>query len=81
MSLIEANDFLVQLFNSQKKRGIIRLRDGKVVLYNILEQKMLNVSNISEENSIIQLKSAMFNEGLIKTLQNEYETEIFIEGL
>lgn len=81
MSLIEANDFLVQLFNSQKKRGIIRLRDGKVVLYNVLEQKMLNVSNTSEENSIIQLKSTMFNEGLIKALQNEYTTEIFIEGL
>lgn len=81
MSLIEANDFLVQLFNSQKKRGIITLRDGKVVLYSILEQKMLNVSNTSEENSIMQLKSTMFNEGLIKALQTEYQTEIFIEGL
>ncbi|MDQ7044369.1 MAG: peptidylprolyl isomerase [Sulfurimonas sp.] len=80
LSLIEANEFLTQLFISQKKRGIISLRDGKIVLYSILEQKMLDISD-TKENSIQQLKSAMFNEGLIKSLQNKYTTEIFLEGL
>lgn len=79
ISLLEANEFLRQLFHSQKKRGIITLRDGKLVLYNILEQKMLDI--INEENSITQLKSTMFNEGLIKMLQSKYKTEIFLEGL
>ena len=42
---------------------------------------MLDNSNINQDDSIIRLKSAMFNEGLIKNLQNKYKTEIFIEGL
>ena len=81
ISLPQAEEFLSQLFNSQKKRGIITLRDGKVILYNILEQKMLNISNNDQANSITQLKTTLFNEGLIKNLQNKYKTEIFIEGL
>ena len=81
ISLLEGNDFLIKLFNTQKKRGFISLADGKVVLYNILEQKMLQNSNTNQDNSIKKLKSAMFNEGLIKKLQNEYKTEIFIQGL
>jgi len=81
ISVIEANEFLNQLFNSQKKRGIITLKGGKVIVYNILEQKILNVSNNNQDISITRLKSAMFNDGLIKNLQNKYKTEIFIEGL
>ena len=81
ITLLEANDFLMQLFNTQNKRGYISLRDGKVVLYNILEQKMLEDSNINQDKSVEKIKSAMFNEGLIKNLQNEYKTEIFIQGL
>ena len=79
--LLEAERFLAQLFNSQKKRGIITLDSGKVILYNILEQKMLNISNNDQANSMTQLKTTLFNEGIIKNLQNKYTTEIFIEGL
>ena len=81
ISLVEAEEFLSQLFNSQKKRGIISVNNGKVILYNILEQKMLNITNNNPANSMTQLKTTLFNEGLIKNLQNEYTTEIFIEGL
>ena len=81
ISVLEGNDFLKQLFNTQKKRGFISLKDGKVVLYNILEQKMLKDSNINQDDSIKKIKSAMFNEGLLKNLQNKYKTEIFIQGL
>ena len=72
-------DFLNQLFLKQKKRGIITLQSGKIILYDILEQKMLN--NPQENLSITRLKSNMFNVGLINTLQNKYKTEIFLEGL
>jgi peptidyl-prolyl cis-trans isomerase D len=77
----EANEFLNLLFTSQNKRDFITLKNGNIVLYNILEQKMLNNSNINQDDSILKLKSAMFNEGMIKNLQNKYKTEIFIEGL
>ena len=81
MTSQEASNFLNQLFNSEKKSSIITLDNGKIVLYNILEQKILTSSNDNQENSIIQSKSSMFHEGLIKKLTQTYKTEIFIEGL
>ena len=77
----EAAEFLQQLFTSKKKKSFITLKDGKVVLYNILEQKLLTNKNNNESDVIARLKSTMFSEGLLKTLQNKYKTEIFIQGL
>ena len=81
MDTAQANEFLQALFSSQEKRGYISLNSGNVILYNILEQKLLNKANTNQNNDIVRLKSAMFNEGLIKNLKNKYKTEIFIEGL
>ena len=58
-----------------------KLNNGDIVLYNILEQKLLSKTNTNQNNPIVRLKSAMFNEGLVKKLQNKYKTEIFIQGL
>ena len=80
LTIEEANEFLMQLFNSQTKKGSISLKNGKVVLYNILEQKLLeNINN--SDGSIAKLKNTLFNAGLIKNLSTEYKTEIFIQGL
>ncbi|QOY52875.1 peptidylprolyl isomerase [Candidatus Sulfurimonas baltica] len=81
LELKDANEFLSKLFISQEKRGFIALENGNIVIYNILEQKLLDKTNTNKENPIVRLKSAMFNEGLIKKLQNKYKTEIFIQGL
>ncbi|WP_373035968.1 SurA N-terminal domain-containing protein [Sulfurimonas sp.] len=81
LNAADANEFLGALFSSKEKRGFITLKNGNVVLYNILEQKLLNKTNTNPDNPIVRLKSAMFNEGLIKNLQNKYKTEIFIKGL
>ncbi|MCX6076117.1 MAG: SurA N-terminal domain-containing protein [Campylobacterales bacterium] len=80
MEATEANEFLTHLFNQQNKKGYIALKSGKIVLFNILEQKMLNNENISQSDTIARLKSAMFNDGLINSLKNSYRTEIFIQG-
>lgn len=77
----DANEFLSELFMTQNKRGYITLKDGNIVMYSILEQKLLNNSHTNQDNPIVRLKSAMFNEGLVKILQSKYKTEIFIEGL
>lgn len=77
----EASEFLRKLFVSDKKKGYIILKSGKIVLYNILEQKMLPTTNIKIGDEITKLKSAIFNEGLIKTLQGKYKTEIYVKGL
>ena len=75
----EAKNFLSELFVKQDKRSYIDIGNGKIVLYNILEQKMLN--NSQETEALTKLKNSMFNEGLINNLQSKYKTEIFIEGL
>ena len=81
LSAEEASEFLAKLFDKQTKRSFITLNSGKVILYDILEQKLLDNSNNNQEDSVMKLKSAMFNEGLIKNLENKYQTEIFIQGL
>jgi len=81
LSAKSADEFLIKLFNVKTKRGYLSLKDGNIVMYNILEQKMLTSTNTNPNNPIVRLKSAMFNEGLIKKLQNKYKTEIFIQGL
>ena len=77
----DANQFLTQLFAQQEKRSFIVLNSGKIVLFDILEQKLLTNIDNKQGDSILEIKSAMFNEGLVKNLQNKYQTEIFIEGL
>jgi peptidyl-prolyl cis-trans isomerase D len=78
---IQAIEFLSALFISQEKNGFINLKDGSIVLYNVMEQKLLNKTNIDDNEQIIRLKNSMFNEGLIKNLQKKYKIEIFIQGL
>jgi len=81
LSQTEAQDFLAKLFVSQKKNAYITLGSGKIVLYNILEQKMLNKENTNQSKNLARLKSDIFNRGLMKELQNKYKTEIFVKGL
>ncbi|MCK9473042.1 peptidylprolyl isomerase [Sulfurimonas sp.] len=81
LSSSEANEFMNALITKESKKGYITLESGNIVMYSILEQKLLTNDNNDQNNVIARLKSAMFNEGLIKNLQNKYKTEIFIEGL
>ncbi len=74
-------EFLQKLFRADKKRSFITLQSGKIVLYNILEQKLLEKSNNDQANVVARLKTGIFSEGLMKTLQSRYKTEIFIQGL
>lgn len=77
----ESKDFLEKLFLSNKKNSYTALNSGKIVLYNILEQKMLNKTNDNQSENIVNLKNNIFSEALIKELQNKYQTEIFVKGL
>ncbi len=81
LSKEETKEFLTKLFTSSKKRAYISLNSGKIVLYYILEQKLLDNTNKNLANTIEKLKNSMFSKALIKTLQNKYQTEIFIQGL
>jgi len=84
LSLLNAQDaaqFLNQLFEQDKKRGTIQINENKIVLFNILEQKLLDKPQIDQETGVMRIKSSMLDRGLIKMLENKYKTEIFIQGL
>lgn len=81
LTTAETQDFLTQLFNMKQKTGFITLNNNKVILYRILEQKLLDVEHNNLNDSIVKLKNTLFHEALMKKLQTKYNTEIFIEGL
>jgi len=81
LSKEEATDFLSKLFVSAIKNSYITLDSGNIVLYNILEQKMLANTKDNKSEMMAKLKSNLFNTALIKELQNQYATEVFVKGL
>jgi peptidyl-prolyl cis-trans isomerase D len=81
LSKAQASEFLQKLFTNNKKSSFIVLNSGKIVLFHILEQKLLTNKHNDLSNSMTKIKSGIFNEALIKTLEKKYPTEIFIQGL
>ncbi len=81
LSAGENTEFLQKLFMSDRKRNFIPLESGKIVLFNILEQKLLENTKRDQADIVARLKTSIFSEGLMKKLQKRYETEIFIQGL
>ena len=77
----EGFEFLSQLFKNNKKRGFVTLSNKKVVLFNILEQKLLNNSKENVDSVIVNLKTDLLDENLLKMLKKRFKTEIFVEGL
>jgi peptidyl-prolyl cis-trans isomerase D len=81
LSTQETQQFIGMLFQQQKKRSVIRLGEEKLILVNILEQKMLDSTNMDQGTNLPRLKTALLNSGLIKSLEAKYPVEIYIEGL
>ncbi|MEA3491642.1 MAG: peptidylprolyl isomerase [Campylobacterota bacterium] len=78
----ETLKFLQKLFTSQKEKGIITI-GKKVIVYNIIEQKM-GMDNSSTEfikNSTEQIKIEDFQSNLLKSLDKKYKTQKFVEGI
>jgi len=79
----ESLQFLQKLFTSNKEKGIISVID-KVVVYNILEQKLLSVDENDTESvkqTVNDIKKKIFESNLIKMLDSKYPTEVYMEGL
>jgi len=77
----ETTEFLGKMFESENKRGYITLTNGNIVLYAILEQKMLNESITDQASNVMSTKSQILDRGLIKVLEEKYPTEIYVKGL
>ncbi|WP_345993836.1 SurA N-terminal domain-containing protein [Sulfurimonas sp. HSL-1716] len=77
----EGTEFLNQLFKNNKKRGFVTLGNKKIVLFNILEQKLLDDSKENVDSVIVKLRTDLLNQNLLKMLKKRFKTEIFVEGL
>jgi len=80
LSDFEAGEFLEALFSQNTKRGFIPLKNGKIVLFNILEQKLLKKENNTQEKNVLRLKESILNDGLLKKLEAQYAVTSYLEG-
>ena len=83
LNLQESLQFLQKLFTSTKEKGIISILD-KVIVYNIIEQKLLPLDENQTalvKGTVNQVKQNIFESNLIKMLDNKYPTEVYMEGL
>ena len=76
-----AKKFLSELFQKQSKRGFVVIDNEDIVLYDILEQKLLTNTHKESAKVIDQIKQNLFDENLIKTLRSKYDIEIYYKGL
>lgn len=79
----ESLQFLQKLFTSSKEKGIISVRD-KIIVYNILEQKLAQIDENEKElvnQTVKSLKEGTFEANFIKILDKKYPTETYQGGL
>ena len=79
----ESLQFLQKLFTSNKEKGIISVLD-KVVVYSILDQKLLSLDENktkSVNQTVNNMKKKIFESNLIKVLDKKYPTKTYLKGL
>ena len=76
-----AKKFLQKLFMEQNKQGYIVINNKNIVLYDILEQKLLTNTHKESAAIIGKMKQNLFDENLVKTLRSKYDIEIYYKGL
>jgi peptidyl-prolyl cis-trans isomerase D len=81
LSTPEGSEFLTKLFASKQKQGFITLESGNVIIYNVLEQKLLQDKTLADGNAVLKLKGSLLDQGLIKALESKYPVEIYVEGI
>ena len=79
----ESLQFLQKLFTSSKEKGIISV-SNKVIVYNIIEQKLLPMDQNQTDfvkQTVSELKQSTFESNLIRMLDKQYPTEVYMGGL
>lgn len=81
LSAAESSEFVDKLFSSKQKQGFLTLKSGNVILYNVLEQKLLQDKTVAEETTVMKLKGNLLHQKLLKMLESKYPIEIYVEGI
>jgi peptidyl-prolyl cis-trans isomerase D len=79
----ESLQFLQKLFTSNKEKGIISVLD-KVIVYNIIEQKLLSADENQTDfvkQTVNQMKKKTFESNFLRMLDKQYPTEVYMGGL
>jgi len=79
---VEAAEFLNKLFATHNSKGYILLDNTKAVLYQILDQKLVQKEKLNKNKSFItdnslKVKNSVLNSNLLDTLQKSYEIKIY----
>ncbi len=77
----KAQKFLSELFTQTNKNGFIQISQNEIVLYDILEQKLLTNEYNKSKQLATNIKSSIFNANLLKDLQNKIQIEIYYKGM
>ena len=83
LNVQESLQFLQKLFTSTKEKGIISVSD-KVIVYKVLEQKLLPMDGNKTDlvkQTVNQVKQNIFESNLVRVLDEKYPTEVYMEGL
>ena len=75
----EIATFVSKLFTSEQEKGIIPI-GSKVVVYKIIEQKLISLENNETEDlhtNVNQVKNQSFQVNLIKMLDEKYPTNLY----
>lgn len=80
----EVSMFLAHVFDNTDKRGFVTL-EGKAVLYEILEQKLLDENKLERYEDMVlenakQLKRAEVDQALLNALKKRYTVEYYYKG-
>ncbi|MBE0494788.1 MAG: SurA N-terminal domain-containing protein [Campylobacterales bacterium] len=80
----EGSLFLSRVFDNNQKKGYVIL-DDKAVLYEILEQKLLDQTKLEQYNKLVeehvyQVKNNEVNQALAEALKKRYKIEYFYKG-
>ena len=76
----ETKLFVSKLFASSQKRGSVALSDNKLVLFNIIEQKLTDTTTGTEAAQLARIKASIFDASLIKMLESKFSVESFVGG-
>ena len=80
----KAAEFLSYVFDNAHMKGYKVIGD-KAVLYEVLEQKLLNNDKVKQyvsllDENIVQVKQTEFNQNLVKKLAQSYKVEQYYKG-
>lgn len=76
----ETKQFVSKLFAASQARGSVPLNDSKIVLFNIVDQKLTADATAVNPTEVAKLKASIFNASLIKMLEEKFKVESYVGG-